>query len=85
MQTKTSPSGLRQTASTGQAVTHWPQRMQSFFLTTTPPSRRWLKAPVGQAAAQGAGSQARQYTAVKPVDNPPEECIRIPALLQEIR
>jgi len=59
--------------------------MQSFFFTITPPPLRWEKAPVGQASAHGAGSQAKQWLAVKPVVKPPEERIRIPAVSQEIR
>jgi hypothetical protein len=57
--------------------------MQSFARTTTPPPLRWEKAPVGQAAAQGAGSQARQVRASKPVDSPPEEAMRMPAVFQD--
>jgi hypothetical protein len=57
--------------------------MHSFFLTSTPPPFRWEKAPVGQARAQGAGRQARQGRDSKPVDSPPVERIRIPALSQE--
>jgi hypothetical protein len=38
---------------------------------------------VGQAAAQGAGSQARQVRASKPVDSPPEEAMRMPAVFQD--
>jgi len=53
--------------------------MQSFFLTMTPPPLRWEKAPVGQASAQGAGLQARQILASKPVDIPPDEIMRMPA------
>jgi len=68
----------------GQAVTQLPQLMQSFFFTMTPPPLRLEKAPVGQASAQGAGSQARQWLAVNPVVNPPEDLIRIPAVSQEI-
>jgi len=59
--------------------------MQIFFRTMTPPPRRWEKAPVGQASAQGAGSQARQGLASKPVDRPPVDRIRIPAVSQERR
>jgi hypothetical protein len=44
----------------------------------TPPPLRWEKAPVGQAAAQGAGLQARQRRASKPVDNPPVDMMRMP-------
>jgi len=54
--------------------------MHSFFLTTTPPPFRYEKAPVGQTIAQGAGLHARQDFASKPVDNPPEEAIRMPAV-----
>jgi hypothetical protein len=36
-------------------------------------------------AAQGAGSHARQRTATKPVDSPPEEWIRIPDVDHETR
>jgi len=39
---------------------------------------------VGQAATQGAGSQARQRLAAKLDDSPPVEWIRIPAVSQEI-
>ena len=42
-----------------------------------------MNAPVGQAKAQGAGLQARQDFASKPVDNPPEDIIRIPAVSQD--
>jgi hypothetical protein len=59
--------------------------MQSFLLTSTPPPLRWKKAPVEQAKAQGAGLQARQGFASKPVDRPPEEIIRIPAVSQDNR
>jgi len=38
---------------------------------------------VGQAAAQGAGRQARQVLASKPVERPPEEEMRIPAVSHE--
>ena len=72
-------------ASTGQALAHCPQRMQSFFLTMTPPPLRWEYAPVGHAFAQGAGSQARQGLASNPVDRPPDEIIRIPAVSQDRR
>jgi len=72
-------------ASTGQAFAHAPQRMHSFFLTTTPPPFRCEKAPVGQARAQGAGSQAKQGLASKPVERPPVDRIRIPAVSQERR
>jgi len=70
-------------ASTGQALAQASQRMHSFFLTTTPPPFLCEKAPVGQAMAQGAGSQARQGLASKPVERPPVDLIRIPALSQE--
>jgi hypothetical protein len=70
-------------ASTGQALPHSPQRMHSFFLTTTPPPFLCEKAPVGQARAQGAGSQARQVMASKPVERPPVDRILIPAVSQE--
>jgi hypothetical protein len=59
--------------------------MQSFFLTTTPPPLRWEKAPVGQASAQGAGRQARQILASNPVESPPDEAMRMPAVSQESR
>jgi hypothetical protein len=72
-------------ASTGHARAQAPQRMHSFFLTMTPPPRRWLKAPVGHASAQGAGSQARQGFASKPVERPPVDRMRIPAVSQERR
>src|SRR5512143_4072364 len=85
MHTKGSPVGSRYIASTGQAFAHAPQRMQSFFLTTTPPPFLWEYAPVGQAAAQGAGSQARQVRASNPVESPPEERMRMPAVSQESR
>jgi len=35
---------------------------------------------VGQASTQGAGSQARQVLASNPVDSPPDEAIRMPAV-----
>jgi len=71
-------------ASTGQASAHFPQRMHRFFLYSTPPPFfRPFMASVGQAAAQGAGSQARQTVATNPVDNPPEEEILIPAVFQD--
>jgi hypothetical protein len=57
--------------------------MHSFFFTITPPPFRCEKAPVGHASAQGAGLQARQVRASKPVDNPPEDLIRIPAVSHE--
>ena len=41
------------------------------------------KAPVGQAKAQGAGLQARQGFASKPVDRPPDDTIRMPAVSQD--
>src|SRR5512139_3528917 len=72
-------------ASTGQALAHSPQRMQRFLRTSTPPPFRCVYAPVGQAAAQGAGSQARQVRASNPVDNPPDDRMRIPAVSQERR
>jgi hypothetical protein len=59
--------------------------MQSFLLTITPPPFRWKKAPVGQASAQGAGLQARQGLDSKPVDNPPDDEIRMPAVSQDNR
>jgi hypothetical protein len=59
--------------------------MQSFFLTTTPPPFLCEYAPVGQAFTQGAGSQARQVRASNPVDRPPEDRMRIPAVSQESR
>src|SRR5512135_2838386 len=65
-------------ASTGHAFAQAPQLMQSFFLTTTPPPFLWEYAPVGQAATQGAGSQARQRRASNPVERPPETLMRIP-------
>jgi len=40
---------------------------------------------VGQAAAQGAGSQARQTRASNPVESPPDDRMRIPAVSQESR
>jgi hypothetical protein len=70
-------------ASTGQAFAQSPQRMQRFFFTMTPPPFRCVYAPVGQAAAQGAGSQARQVRASNPVESPPEDRMRIPAVSQE--
>ena len=60
-----------------------PQRMHSFFRTITPPPFLWLYAVVGHTSAQGAGSQARQRFALKPVDKPPVDSMRIPAQLQE--
>lgn len=72
-------------ASTGQARAHFPQRMQRLRRKTTPPPLRWEKEPVGQASAQGAGLQARHTFASNPVDNPPEEAMRIPAVSQESR
>ncbi len=72
-------------ASTGQAATQSPQLIQSFFFTITPPPLRLEKALVGQAEAQGAGSQARQWLALNPVVSPPDDLIRIPAVSQEIR
>jgi hypothetical protein len=35
--------------------------------------------------AQGAGSQARHNLASKPVDSPPEDAMRMPAVDQEMR
>jgi len=72
-------------ASTGQAAAQSPHCMQSFLLTITPPPFRWKKAPVGQASAQGAGLQARQGLDSKPVDNPPDDEIRMPAVSQDNR
>jgi len=73
-------------ASTGQALAHLPQRMhKSFFCTTPPPCLRGARAPVGQASAQGGGSQARQTLASKPVDTPPAVDMRIPAANQDRR
>jgi len=43
-----------------------------------------MSAPVGQAAAQGAGSQARQSTAWKPLVRPPEDLMRMPARFQDM-
>jgi hypothetical protein len=40
---------------------------------------------VGQACAQGAGSQARQVRASNPVDNPPDDRMRMPAVSQDNR
>jgi len=40
---------------------------------------------VGQTMAQGAGRHARQVLASKPVESPPEERMRIPAVFQERR
>jgi len=57
--------------------------MQYFFLWMMPPSLRWVNASVGHALAHGAGSQARQSLASKPVDNPPAEAMRIPALFHD--
>ena len=54
------------------------------FSNNTAPFRREY-APVRQAAAQGAGSQARQVCASKPVDMPPEDAMRIPAVSQDRR
>jgi hypothetical protein len=68
------------TASTGQALAHSPQRMHRLLLTMTPPPFLWLKAPVGQAITHGAGSQAKQMLASNPVESPPDERMRIPAL-----
>ncbi len=55
-----------------------------FFLHNNAPPFRYEKAPVGQAVAQGAGSQARQWLALKPVVSPPEDLMRIPAVSQDI-
>jgi hypothetical protein len=38
---------------------------------------------VGQAKAQGAGSHARHGFDSKPVDRPPEEMMRMPAVSQD--
>jgi hypothetical protein len=54
--------------------------MQRLFVTTTPPPFRCEYAPVKQASAQRAGRQARQVLASNPVDRPPDEEIRIPAV-----
>jgi hypothetical protein len=59
--------------------------MHRFFLTTTPPPLRCENAPVGQAVAHGAGLQARQGFASNPVDNPPEEKMRMPAVSHDRR
>ena len=71
-------------ASTGQASAHLPQRIQrSFLWMTPPPFLRPLMAPVGQTSAQGAGEQAIQTLATKPVESPPDEAILIPAVFHE--
>src|SRR5512137_803599 len=72
-------------ASTGQALAHSPHLMQRFLRTTTPPPFRCVYAPVGQAAAQGAGSQARQTLASKPVESPPADRMRMPDVSHESR
>jgi hypothetical protein len=59
--------------------------MQSFFFTTTPPPFLWEFAPVGQAITQGAGSQAMQSRASNPVERPPDDLMRIPAVSQDKR
>ncbi|SPD75587.1 hypothetical protein PITCH_A650008 [uncultured Desulfobacterium sp.] len=59
--------------------------MQSFFLTTTPPPLRCEYAPVGQDWVQGAGLQARHILASKPVERPPDEMIRMPAVSHDRR
>jgi hypothetical protein len=59
--------------------------MQRLFFTSTPPPWRCAYAPVGHAAAQGAESQARQVLASNPVDRPPEEAMRMPAVSQDRR
>jgi hypothetical protein len=83
MQTKTWPRRSWAMASTGQAATHLPHWMQSFFCCMTPPPFSRLRLPVGQAVAQGAGSQARQTLARKPEDMPPEDWMRMPAFSQD--
>jgi hypothetical protein len=71
-------------ASTGQARAHAPQWMQMLFRTMTPPPSRCEYAPVGQASAHGAtGSQARQCLASYPVESPPVDLMRMPALFHE--
>src|SRR5208283_4377630 len=72
-------------ASTGQARAHSPHRIQRFIRTMTPPSFRCEYAPVGQTIAHGAGSQAKQVLASNPVERPPEEDMRIPAVSQDRR
>ena len=72
-------------ASTGQALAHSPQRMQSSFCDHHAPALSLGVRTVGQAAAQGAGSQARQIRASNPVDSPPEDPMRMPAVSQESR
>jgi len=57
--------------------------MQLPLRTTTPPPLRGVRAWVGQTAAQGGGSQDRQRLAVKPVESPPAERMRIPEQSQE--
>jgi hypothetical protein len=57
--------------------------MHNFLRTITPPPFLWLYAVVGQTSAQGAGLQARQRLALKPVDSPPVDSMRMPAQLQE--
>jgi len=70
-------------ASTGHALAHSPHRIHNFFFWMTPPSLRCDNEPVGHASAQGAGSHARQTRASKPVDNPPDEEMRMPALFHD--
>jgi hypothetical protein len=60
-------------ASTGQAGTQAPHWIHNSRLKRMPPPGRSRRAPVGQTAAQGAGWQARQVTATKPVESPPAE------------
>lgn len=71
-------------ALTGQASAHFAQWIHNLSLKTTPPPFFCFKASVGQAREHGAGLQAKQNIASKPVLIPPEECICIPARFQEI-
>jgi len=71
-------------ASTGQALAHSPQLMQRFLRTTTPPPSLRIRTRRA-AAAQGAGSQARQTRASNPWKARPDDRIRMPAVSQESR
>src|SRR6056297_2037754 len=77
-------SGSIYIASTGQARAQSPHPVHLSLRRTTPPPFLCLSASSGQARAQGAGLQARQTRASKPVLSPPDERIWIPALFQEM-
>jgi len=72
-------------AGTGQLSRQSPHPLHNLFLKIIPPPVRSIKAPVLQAAAHGAESQAKQWFATNPVESPPEEWMRIPAVFHDTR